>query len=71
MRRVEAPVVVECGEAAGAAAGSMTVVPLMTEGRVEGFEVRCQCGSSVVVECLYEAETPAPAPSAQPEDQEG
>ncbi len=55
VRRVAAPVVVECTDPAQAGADTMTVIPLVNGDRVEGFEVRCQCGSSVVVECLYQA----------------
>ncbi|MEM7199128.1 MAG: hypothetical protein AAF628_02615 [Planctomycetota bacterium] len=55
VRRIDAPVVVDSSAGQGSAA-TMTVIPLMAGDRVEGFEVRCQCGTCVIVECVYEAE---------------
>ncbi|MEZ5967261.1 MAG: hypothetical protein R3F56_25720 [Planctomycetota bacterium] len=37
-------------------AGAMTVVPIVADGRVAGIEVRCRCGESVLIECVYEDE---------------
>jgi hypothetical protein len=53
VRRLAEPVLVHC-PATGDAADSMTVIPLMEGARVAGLEVRCRCGSSVIVECVYE-----------------
>lgn len=38
--------------------GPITVVPLLDGDRVAGFEVRCGCGATAVVECLYDTEKP-------------
>jgi hypothetical protein len=35
-------------------AGGMTVVPIVEDGRVAGIEVRCRCGESILIECVYE-----------------
>ncbi len=54
VRRTEQPVLVDCSTGADGHAGAMTVIPLTENGQIHAFEVRCQCGSSVIVECLYE-----------------
>ena len=49
---------VECSSAgAGRPAHTLAVVPLLDGDRLAGFEVRCGCGSSAVVECVYAEET--------------
>ena len=55
VHRVEAPVLVDSGNPMQGHRDSMTVIPVMQNDRVEGFEVRCHCGSAVVVECIYDA----------------
>lgn len=48
---------VECGAAtAGRPAHTLAVVPLLDGDRLAGFEVRCGCGSTAVVECVYAEE---------------
>lgn len=56
VRRVAAPVLVECTTTEHGSTNTMTVIPLMDGERIEAFEVRCHCGSSVIVECVYEQE---------------
>ncbi len=53
VRRLAQPVVVDCGDGS-TAQQPMTVIPLVEGTRVAGLEVRCRCGSAVVVECVYE-----------------
>jgi hypothetical protein len=48
---VAQPAMVDCG-ATGAA--TLTVVPLMDGDRVAGLEVRCACGASTLIECVYD-----------------
>lgn len=43
-------------EGGATAAGTMTVVPIIADGRVAGIEVKCRCGESVLIECVYEDE---------------
>lgn len=51
------PALIDCGsDAAGKVTGTLAVVPLLDGDRVAGFEIRCGCGSSAVVECVYEKE---------------
>jgi hypothetical protein len=52
VKRVEHPVLVDCGAEPGKTA--ISVVPILDGGRVAGFEVRCRCGATVIVECVYE-----------------
>lgn len=55
VKRVAQPVMVECG--AGNAQDALSVVPLLEGNRIAGFEVRCRCGESVIVECVYEVQS--------------
>lgn len=53
VRREAATVRVQPG--ASAEHAPMTVVPIPGEHGLEGFEVRCGCGSRVVIDCSFEA----------------
>jgi hypothetical protein len=53
VRRLDEPVLVQCAAGSGEPS-AMTVIPLLDGARVAGLEVRCRCGSSVIVECVYE-----------------
>ncbi len=55
VRLVAQPALVDC-TTGGPGAGSITVVPLVDGDRVAGLEIRCACGASAVVECVYETE---------------
>lgn len=58
VRIVAQPAMVDCGAAVdGKASHALTVVPLLDGDRIAGFEVRCGCGSSTVVECVYAQES--------------
>ena len=55
VRVVTQPAILGCGDDAdGGATAPMAIVPLLDGDRVAGFEVRCGCGSSAIVECVYE-----------------
>ena len=55
VRVITQPAMLGCGhEADGGATAPLAVVPLLDGDRVTGFEVRCGCGSSAIVECVYE-----------------
>lgn len=55
VRLVAQPAMLDCGTAtAGKSATPLAVVPLLEGDRVAGFEIRCGCGASAVVECVYE-----------------
>ena len=56
VRHVDAPVLVECTSGPDNRSDTMTVIPLAEGNAIHGFEVRCQCGATVVVECVYEEE---------------
>jgi len=57
VRLVGQPALVDCGsDAAGRITGTLAVVPLLEGDRVAGFEIRCGCGASAVVQCVYEKE---------------
>ena len=55
VRRVAQPAMV--AEGSSAPGGAMTVVPIVDDGQIEGIEVRCRCGESVLIECLYAGPT--------------
>ena len=46
---------IECGDAA-TGKGPLAVVPLLDGERIAGFEIRCGCGASAIVECVYPTE---------------
>jgi hypothetical protein len=55
---VRQPAMVDCATGEdGRASGTLAVVPLLDGDRVAGFEIRCGCGASAVVECVYEKES--------------
>ena len=58
VRRLAQPVLLDCGAAGSAPGEAMVVVPLLENGKIVGLDVRCRCGSNVIVECVYE-EPPA------------
>ena len=56
---LEHPALVECGSNSPEHSDrAITVVPLLDGTRVAGFEVRCGCGTSAIVECVYTNEAP-------------
>ncbi|MCK5943473.1 MAG: hypothetical protein KAI24_15940 [Planctomycetes bacterium] len=62
VRVVAQPAMLDCGTVTeGGPAVPMAVVPLLDGDRVAGFEVRCGCGASAVVECVYEDTPPEEA----------
>lgn len=56
VKRVSQPALVDCTQQREDGK-ALTVVPLMESDRVAGLEVRCRCGASIVIECLYDTET--------------
>lgn len=54
VRRVAEPVLVHCAGSAEDGGGAMTVIPLMQADGVAGLQIRCRCGGSVLIECIYE-----------------
>ena len=57
VRLVRQPAQIDCGShATGRTTGTLAVVPLLDGDRVAGFEIRCGCGATAVVECVYEKE---------------
>jgi hypothetical protein len=57
VRLVAQPTLIDCAsKSTGAEARTLAVVPLLDGDRIAGFEIRCSCGSSAVVECVYEKE---------------
>jgi hypothetical protein len=57
VRLVRQPAMVDCGTSAdGHTSQPIAVVPLLDGDTIAGFEIRCGCGSSAVVECVYAKE---------------
>ena len=42
------------GGTGGTSPQTLTVIPVMDNDDIVGFEVRCACGSNVMVGCLYD-----------------
>jgi hypothetical protein len=58
VRLVPKPALIDCGTAAtGHTSQPMAVVPLLEGDRIAGFEIRCGCGATAVVECVYQKES--------------
>ena len=51
VKRIDQPAFVADG--AATPGGAMTVIPIVDDGQVAGIEVRCRCGESVLIECVY------------------
>ncbi len=64
VRMASQPAMLECGTITDTSAATpIAVVPLLDGDRIAGFEVRCGCGASTVVECVYEGTPPENDPS--------
>lgn len=59
VKRVAQPALVDCTQQREDGK-ALAVVPLMESGRVAGLEVRCRCGASIVIECVYDQNTEHP-----------
>lgn len=65
VRLVAAPAMLDCATVTdGKPAQTMAVVPLLDGERVAGFEVRCGCGASTIIECVYEDIPPTEDPQS-------
>ncbi len=51
------PVLVESDGGGTESDRALSIVPLMDGHEVRGIEVHCCCGSSIVIECLYDPVT--------------
>lgn len=57
VRLMAQPALIDCSVGAdGRPAQPITVVPLLDGDLIAGFEIRCGCGASAVVECVYQEE---------------
>ncbi|HEX5053674.1 MAG TPA: hypothetical protein VFZ65_17980 [Planctomycetota bacterium] len=57
VRLATQPALIDCGSTSrGDAVGTIAVVPLLDGDRIAGFEIRCGCGATAVVECVYQQE---------------
>ena len=65
VRRLDQAVVVDSGARDSGAsekdAGhrSLTIIPLVDGDLIAGLDIRCACGASAVVECVYDVERPS------------
>lgn len=63
VRRADQSVLVDTGEGVHRHHEmAMSVIPLLEDDMVVGLEVRCSCGTAVVIECVYEGFSGAPTP---------
>ena len=57
VRRLDQKALVGCGSGSEEAGNpNLTIVPLVDGDLVTGLEMRCACGASAIVECVYGAE---------------
>ena len=55
VHRADQPVLVDSSQGEAQPTNHpITVVPVLDGDSIVGFEVRCSCGASVIVECIYE-----------------
>ena len=54
VERTSAPVLVESHRGPDGTPDTIAVIPLAEGNEIRGFDVRCQCGSAVIVECIYD-----------------
>ena len=65
VRLATAPAMLDCATITdGKPAQTMAVVPLLDDDQIAGFEVRCGCGASTIVECIYEDTPPTEEPQS-------
>ena len=57
VRRLAQTVVVDCSSTPDdTGSRSLTIIPLVDGDLIAGLEIRCTCGSSAIVECVYDGE---------------
>lgn len=56
VRLLQQPAMVDCADMERGT-GPIAILPLLDGDRVAGFEIRCGCGATAVVECVYETES--------------
>ncbi len=58
VKRAQQAALIDCGDSSnGKSAGTLAVIPILEGDVVAGIEVRCSCGASTMVECVYGEET--------------
>ncbi|MFK7740443.1 MAG: hypothetical protein AB8H80_08965 [Planctomycetota bacterium] len=63
VRVVPQAAMLDCGDATDSTKGQpIAVVPMLDGDRIAGFEIRCGCGASAIVECVYENPPPDDPP---------
>jgi len=48
------PIMLDPMSAAEGSENCMAIAPVMQEEEIVGLDIRCSCGSRVLVECVYE-----------------
>ena len=57
VRRLDQAVLVDSGSPSEEPGrSSLTIVPLVDDDLISGLEIRCTCGASAIVECVYDTE---------------
>ncbi len=54
VRRVSQPIMLEPMSGADSSENCMAVSPVLRDDEIVGIDIRCNCGSRVMVECVYE-----------------
>lgn len=63
VRVIDEPIIVDHGIRG---AGSLTVTPIFDGRTIQSLEIRCSCGQSLGLDCVYEDEAPAGASLPNP-----
>ena len=54
VRRVSQPIMLDPMSGAESGESCMAIAPVLQEDEIVGIDIRCNCGSRVLVECVYE-----------------
>lgn len=54
VRRVSQPIMLEPMSGADSNENCMAISPVLRDDEIVGIDIRCNCGSRVMVECVYE-----------------
>lgn len=54
VREVSQPIMLDPMSGANGSNNSMAIAPVLQGEKIVGIDVRCNCGSRVLIECIYE-----------------
>lgn len=54
VRRISQPIILDPTSGSEGSDNCMSVIPVMDGEDVAGMDIRCNCGSRMLIECVYE-----------------